>query len=257
MQWLSRSWRRVFDERPGDPLPMQAIVVAIAGSVVATIAGALLGGMGFLINILAAIALLGPSLVITNILARNWKLNRDRAELWRRIGPPLGKVVLIVRASLQSWTRNLPDAAPIKRIYSSMDYHAPEWRKDDPYPLHVEDRIMDVEPPANYMGSEAFDGLISDVRGLKSQCEAHPGVMEEFMKPDYPFAFEHGSIAQIRSVLESADPVIGFHELNVQLSLLHNSITTIQEDDSSMLAISRFFDCLLGSLLFIMGELPK
>jgi hypothetical protein len=80
-RWIVAKWRQLFGERPDDPLPMEAIAVAVAGSVAAmaialAIDGATFRGYDFLVNVLASLALLGPGLIVTNVVVRNWRHKR-------------------------------------------------------------------------------------------------------------------------------------------------------------------------------------
>src|SRR3954453_12866550 len=66
---------RMFTERPDDPLPLEWIAGACVASVGAFTWGWLLGSWGFFQNVLASIALLGPGLFLTNVVARNWRFS--------------------------------------------------------------------------------------------------------------------------------------------------------------------------------------
>ncbi len=81
-------WLRAFRERPDDPLPMEAVAIAIVTSIGAIIAALTIDGRDFrgydfVINLLASISLLGPGLLITNVLARNWRHKRHTEEMRR------------------------------------------------------------------------------------------------------------------------------------------------------------------------------
>src|SRR3982750_3072056 len=68
---------RTFKERSDDPLPLEWVGIASVASVGAFVWGWILGDWNFLQNILASIVVLGPGLLATNVLARNWRHKTD------------------------------------------------------------------------------------------------------------------------------------------------------------------------------------
>jgi hypothetical protein len=75
---------RVTGGHPSDPLPSGLLLVTLIGSVAAIGLGAWMDrvnlGLGFLLNILANLALLGPGLWATNRIVRNARLRPHRAD---------------------------------------------------------------------------------------------------------------------------------------------------------------------------------
>jgi hypothetical protein len=71
---------------------MEWIAISLAISVGAIVWGALLSGKDFLLNLLASLALLGPGLVITNVVARNWRSNRIVRELAAKVEYPVSAI---------------------------------------------------------------------------------------------------------------------------------------------------------------------
>jgi hypothetical protein len=91
---MSHLWHRLFDERPGDALPRELIVMSLVVSAAAAWAGWYIDGWTFrgydvTVNVLASFIVLGPGLFVTNILVKRWRDRRDKAELEASIAKPI------------------------------------------------------------------------------------------------------------------------------------------------------------------------
>jgi hypothetical protein len=93
-------WRRVFAERPEDPLPLEWIAAAVVLSIVALVWGWWLGGSAFFQNELAALALLGPGLFLTNVVAVRLQIRRCSADRARRVA---ATIPTLVSTNLSFW----------------------------------------------------------------------------------------------------------------------------------------------------------
>src|SRR4051794_24659832 len=78
---LGRTYRLLTSEHPDDPLPREWIRVALLLSAVAVWLGLKAAPGDFSLNILANLSLLGPGLILTNIIAARWKSRRREVAI--------------------------------------------------------------------------------------------------------------------------------------------------------------------------------
>ena len=98
--------RRLFQEHPDDPLPREWIAVALLASIGAGVLGGIKGGWSFWENVLASVVLLGPGLLLTNVVATRWRTRRRAVEiqpilnsLGRSLTPFLAGLSAVMRAA--------------------------------------------------------------------------------------------------------------------------------------------------------------
>lgn len=92
--------QRVFTERPEDTLPLEWIAGALLLSVGALVWGWRLGGSAFLQNELAALVLVGPGLLLTNVIAVRLQIRRRSAD---RASHVAATVAALLSNALSFW----------------------------------------------------------------------------------------------------------------------------------------------------------
>jgi hypothetical protein len=129
-----RLWQRVFTERPEDPLPLEWIGAALVLSIVAIVWGWQLGGSAFAQNVFAALALLGPGLLLTNVVAVRLQDRRRAADRASRVVATVGT---LVSYAFRFWL-------PIFNVFDQLER---KWWADDRLDLRDElDDALDAEP---------------------------------------------------------------------------------------------------------------
>lgn len=110
-----RFWRRVFREQPEDALPREWIALALVLSLGAFVWGLLLDSSALLQSELATLALLGPGLLLTNVIAVQLRNRRRSAQRESRIA---ATVASLISNALLFWP-------PIFNAFDQLDIR--EW----------------------------------------------------------------------------------------------------------------------------------
>lgn len=113
-----RFWRRVFKEQPEDALPREWIALALGLSIGAFVWGLLLNSSALLQSELATLALLGPGLLLTNVIAVQLRNRRRSAQRESRIA---ATVASLISNALLFWP-------PIFNAFDQLDIR--EWAED-------------------------------------------------------------------------------------------------------------------------------
>ncbi len=108
LRYLVAKWNWAVDERPNEVLPRELIGLALIATGVSAVAGWYLDehrfrGYDITINVLASLVVLGPGLVITNVIARNWQEHRKEEHLLNRLRVPVIELIAYL-------TRGMPEA---------------------------------------------------------------------------------------------------------------------------------------------------
>lgn len=229
MQQLRHFWHYITSDTSEDPLPMEVVAVAATGSLAALVLGWLLGAGDFLVNILASIALLGPGLIATNVLARNWRRRRRNEEILNRVEGPLFAIMSVVEGSLNRFQQALPEP---ERIESKR-----------PTPGEVDASVR-----------SRIDAVIGRSRTLCDMCESmlpDPG-----LTPMYPYALRRPQVKEILRILEELSGTIRTDLVAARLREIHDVITDIQERDNGLHNHIRFLRDLIDALRFLAQEVP-
>jgi hypothetical protein len=226
---LRRLWQRITSDTSDDPLPMAIVGIAVAGSLAALVLGWLLGAWDFLINILASVALLGPGLIATNVLARNWRTRRRNEEILNRVEGPLSAAISVLEGSMNRLQRALPE--PIRTDL------------ERPTPIEVEEQLR-----------ERISTLTGRVRVLHAVCESMWTIDE--ITPMYPFALRRPQVKEILRILDELSGTVRTDLVAARLQEIHDLITVIQERDSSLYNLVRVLRCLIDALGFLAQEVP-
>lgn len=170
-------------ERPGDPLPLTWVMVAMMISGLAMAVGALRGVDDFLMNVTANLALLGPGLFITNVLARNWRHETDargkRERLIRLRSEFDWLIDLILDAGValqggfqdgQTWEKPVWRELPRRQVSAEIVSAMTE--------LSVP-RLDPAVPGAETAEPITFEVDLSDAGGLAGFIEIHLAVLRQ------------------------------------------------------------------------------
>lgn len=184
-RWVTDTWKRLFSERRDDPLPMEAIAGALALSAACLLGGSLLAGEDFWINVLASLALLGPGLVVTNVLARNWRTKRRTTALLERVSEPIADLSREIWFDLSDGNKKLAELVPSYKL------DIPEFS----------DEVVGLQ-----CYSIAIDGLLKALEGLTPLMENKPAC-QILLTSKWSFFYDTTISTCLRSIARLKDAI--------------------------------------------------
>jgi hypothetical protein len=107
-------------------MPREWIVGAIACSVVAAIAGCWIWGGDFVANVVASLVLIGPGLLLTNVVAGNWRNQRLASHTIGQIRGPLMLFLMAIGMGITSH---------YERLHELLPEDTPPWQDSEPKDL--------------------------------------------------------------------------------------------------------------------------
>lgn len=183
---------------------MEAISLALILSVGCSVGGSLAAGKDFWVNVLASLALLGPGLLITNVLARNWRTKRETQWIIDQAKGPIAKLCCSL-------------SLPIERALNQLAEILPEGSVDPTYspknltePLHLSQLQF------------VHDGLsrVSEVISSSALAEAnqHGSSVAQHLLDKRWLPFRNSDLVALREPIAQLRVVLPIHlaELNLQ-----------------------------------------
>lgn len=93
----------MLDERPHEPMPREWVLLASFGSLFCAVVGLFSWGSDLIANVVANLVLLGPGLLLTNVVAGEWHRRRQEDLFRRAISVHIEQLALMMhRSALRS-----------------------------------------------------------------------------------------------------------------------------------------------------------